>query len=145
MKNKLLKIIVDVLLFFSLILSIRSWDSNLTIHIFVGITFAFLLAIHIFLNRKWLVSITKAFRAGKLSKKLKWKNSINFLLLFVWIIAILSGFLTIGFAICEKEFLFAFSRIHGVSIRLGSALIIVHVIQNHKQIGSYIKRKRVSI
>lgn len=134
---------MDVLLFLFLILSIRSWDSNLTVHIIGGITFAFLLLIHVFLNRKWLVSVSKAFKAGKLNKKVKGHYFLDLLLLVDWGLAILAGFPTIGFAIAENEYLFLFSRIHGVSIRLGFILIIIHSYQNRKQIGSYIKRKKV--
>lgn len=142
MKNKTLRIIIDLLLLLSLIFSIRSWDSNLTAHITVGIVFAFLLAVHVFLNRKWLISITKTLKARKLNKKIKFQYGINLLLIFVWSIAILSGFPAIGYSMWEKGYLFIFSRIHGVSVRVGCLLIITHVFQHRKQIGSYIKRKK---
>lgn len=133
--------ILDVLLLILLILSILSWDNNLTIHIIAGIAFALLTVIHVFINRKWLVSVSKAFKAGKLNNKVKWNYILDLLLLAAWSIAILSGLLAIGFTLGEKETLLVFTQIHGVSIRLGCVFIVAHVLKHRKQIASYVKKQ----
>jgi len=143
MKAKNLKIAIDILLLLSFILSLFGWKDNLNKHIISGAAFAMAASIHFCLNRKWLPSIAKTFKAGKLSRKIKYQYYIDLLLLVVWSFTILSGFLTIGFAVMKIEGLFGFSRFHNISSKFGYFLIIIHVFQHRKQIGSYFKIKVV--
>jgi len=143
MKSKNSKIAVNIILLLSFILALISWKDNLTIHIIGGIAFALISTYHVFLNRKWLLSVSKTFKAGKPSKRMKWQYIIDLLLVVVWSITILSGLLTIGLAVRENEDLLVFSRFHNISSKLGCFLIIVHIFQHRKQISSYFKRKKM--
>jgi len=142
MKNRKLKIIVDILMFLLLVfLLIPPSRIGVPFHIIGGIIFTSLVVTHICLNIKMFVSLVNASKTKKLNDKMKKQYVIDWLLVIVWSIAILSGFVAIGFAVGEMENLFIFSRIHNIAARLGFLFIIVHLFQHRKQIRSYIKRK----
>lgn len=141
MKSRNLKITVDILLLLTFIISLLSWEDNLTVHIIVAVVCALVTTIHVFLNRKWLLSVAKNFKSGKLSKKVKWQYIIDLLLLVAWSITILSGFPAIGFAVGKIESLFVFSKIHSISSTLVCLLIVIHILQHTKQIKAYFKKR----
>ncbi|MCL1995201.1 MAG: hypothetical protein FWG63_03255 [Defluviitaleaceae bacterium] len=141
--NRKAKIIVDIFMTKFVILSFVRWFGNqgLIFHGIVGTFFGFFLAMHLYLNRKWIVSVTKAMIAKRMNKKSKQLYTVNTILLVVWLIAIVTGFLAIPSYAFDVESFWVFSRIHAVSSRLGGILIIVHVFQHLGQIRSYIGLK----
>ena len=61
-------------------------------HSIVGTVFALLVAIHLYLNRKWVAAVTKSIKEGKANKKMKRLYTIDMILIVVWSIAIITGF-----------------------------------------------------
>ena len=144
MSNRNVKIIVDILMTIFLILSFIRWDSigGAIYHIVVGTLCAFFFALHVFLHRKWIKATTKSFFSGKLGKALRGKYLINILLLLFWSISIITGFIAIAPFFSETEGGFGWGRIHGITARIGLALIIIHVVQHIPQIKSYLGIKK---
>jgi hypothetical protein len=140
MKNsKRTKIIVDILMTIFLILSFIRWDGigGAIYHIVVGSACTLFFAVHIFIHRKWIKAVTKSCLRGKLSKALRGKYIIDILLLVVWSISIIAGFLAI------VPFFYDMSgtgigRFHGITARIGIGLIVIHVIQHIPHIKSYL-------
>ena len=138
------KIIVDILMTVFLILSFIRWEGDPTFHLIVGTACALFFAMHVCIHRKWIKAVTKLFWAGKINKMIKGKYVIDVLLLAVWAIAIVTGFLAIGPYIAGIE-RSVFGRLHGVFVRLGLLLIVVHIVQHRSQIVSYVKVKTKKI
>ena len=133
------KILVDLFMTVFLILSFIRWESsNFAFHAIVGVGCTLFFALHVCIHRKWIKAVTKSFFDGKLKKSLKWKYAIDILLLIVWGIAISTGFLAIGYFTGGIEIMYAFSRLHAVTSRIGLAFVIIHVIQHLPQIKSYV-------
>jgi hypothetical protein len=120
------------------IFSYRRWDGTPTFHITTGTACAFLFAIHFCLNRKTFAAFSKSIKKLNLSTKLKY--IVDALLITVWGIAIISGFLALGSYVEIIDTTVNIGRIHGVFARVGGGLIGIHIIQHSKQIVSYIKR-----
>ncbi|MCL2856589.1 MAG: hypothetical protein FWE19_02535 [Oscillospiraceae bacterium] len=133
------KIVVDVLMTIFLVLSFIRWeDSNFAFHAVVGSVCTLLFVLHICIHHKWIKAVTKSFLAGNLSPSLRWKYTIDILLLIVWGVAIVTGFLAIGYFSAGIEGMATFSRLHGVTSRIGLGLIVVHIFQHFPQIKSYL-------
>jgi len=58
-------------------------------------------------------------------------------LLIVWDICIVTGFLALGYFVGGMAEMAVFGRIHGVTARVGLGLTIIHIIQHLPQIKSY--------
>ncbi|MCL2412431.1 MAG: hypothetical protein FWC97_12405 [Treponema sp.] len=144
MNKTTIKIIVDVLMTIFMILSFVRWDGSPVFHIIVGSVCALFFAIHVCIHRKWLKAVTETCLAGKLNEKVKYKYVINVLLLAVWSITIITGFLAIGPYIQGVERSF-FGRLHGIFARLGLLFVIFHIIQHRSQIVSYFKIKKTNV
>jgi len=134
------KITVDILMTVFMTLSFVRWEGDPTFHFVVGTACALFFAVHVRIHEKWLKTVTKSCMAGKLNKKVKWKYAIDVLLLAVWGIAIITGFLAIVPYLggVERPVM---GRIHGLFARLGLLLVIIHVIQHWSQILSYFKTR----
>ena len=146
MNNRKCKIIVDILMTIFVILSFVRWsgDSGFVFHVIVGSAFALLVTLHLFLNRKWVVSVTKSIIAKKANKKTKQLYIVDIILMVIWGIAIVTGFLAIPSFVNDLESFYVFGRIHAVSSRIGAAIILVHVYQHLGHIRSYIGLKKKS-
>jgi len=142
MKQRSIKIIVDLLMTLFLILSFVRWEGDPTFHFIVGSACTLFFAIHICIHRKWLQAVTKSCLQGKLKPGLRGKYIVDMLLLAIWTFAIVTGFLAIAPFVGEAESMAIFGRMHGVTSRLGLVLVVVHVIQHRKQIISYCKKKQ---
>jgi len=143
MSNKRTKIIVDIFMTVFIILSFIRWDNaNFAFHAIVGIGCTLFFVLHIFIHRKWLKATTKSCFMGKLSKVLKGKYIINMFLLVVWGISIITGFIAIAPFFSETYEVFLWGRVHGITARIGLALIIIHIVQHLPQIKSYIGIKK---
>ena len=142
LSNRRAKIAVDVLMTIFVIMSFVRWDGSggLIFHAVVGTVFALLAAVHLHLNRKWLVSVTKSMMARATNKKIKRLYAVNMALIVLWSIAIITGFLAIPAFIQGAE-ADIFGRIHGVSSRIGGVVIFVHIYQHWGQIRSYLGLK----
>ncbi|MCL2361580.1 MAG: hypothetical protein FWC73_07195 [Defluviitaleaceae bacterium] len=148
MNKKPTKIIVDIIMTIFLILSFVRWDGTggAIYHIIVGSACALFFSIHICIHRKWIAATTKSCFAGKLKKAVQGKYIIDIILLVVWGISIITGFIALGPFFNEAADDFAWGRLHGITARVGLVLIIIHVIQHIPQIKSYlgIKKRVVS-
>jgi len=144
--SKRTKIFVDVLMTIFIILSFVRWDGTggAVYHITVGSACTLLFALHIFIHRKWIKATTKSCLTGKLSKSLKGKYVIDMLLLIVWAISIITGFIAVApfFNIVDSSL--GWGRIHGITARVGLVLVIIHAIQHIPQIKSYMGIKKRS-
>jgi len=136
-----MKIIIDICMTIFLILSFVRWDGDPTFHFIVGTLCTVFFAAHIFVHRKWIKAMTKSCIKGKLKKTLRWKYIVNMLLLIIWSISIITGILAIGSYSFGIEWMAVFSSIHGITARIGLALVIIHIIQHWKQILSYIVKQ----
>ena len=139
------KIIVDIVMTVFLILSFIRWDGvgGAVYHIVVGSICALFFSIHMFIHRKWIKATTKSCFVGKLNKSLRGKYVVNMLLLVVWSVSIVTGFIAIIPFFSETYVGFGWGRLHGITARIGLALIVVHVIQHAPEIKSYLGvRKR---
>ena len=137
---KAVKIIVDIFMLGFIILSVVRWDGDPTFHIVVGSGCALFFIIHFLLNIKPFTTMTKKFK--KLNTKIKLQYIIDLLLIIVWSIAIITGFIAIPFYINETEAIIKIGRVHGIFARVGCGLSIVHIFQHLKQIHSYFRRKK---
>ena len=136
--GKATKIIVDILMTVFLALSFVRWAGDPTFHFTVGTLCVLFFATHVCIHRKWLKGATKSILAGKLGKAVRGKYVIDVLLLVVWGIAIITGFLAIvPYASGVERSLMGW--IHGRFARLGLLLTIFHVVQHRSQIASYFK------
>ena len=142
---KIVRIIVDILMLVFLIMCIPSSRNGFVgLHIIEGSLFALLAVIHFYINRKWVVSVSKTFMSGKLKGIIKRQLGVDWLLVMVWGFSIITGFLALGFSVWGIESFFGFVRVHGISARLGGILICVHLVQHRKQIISYFVKKKTS-
>ena len=143
MSGRNTKIIIDILLMIFVILSFVRWSgiNGLIFHSVVGTVFAILVAVHLYLNRKWVAAVTKSIKDGKANKKLKQLYIVDMILIVVWGIAILSGFLAIPSFINNIESCM-FGRIHAASSRIGGVVILIHIYQHLGQIRSYLRPKK---
>lgn len=141
MERRKIKIIIDILLLVFFILSATLIKEIVVFHIAVGSIFALLSVLHVIINRKWMISVTKSLGKGTLPGKTKRKYFLDLALIAVAFICILTGIPTIGHYFAGIENLQIFSNIHAAS-RIMLILIIIHVIQHMGQIKSYFKRAR---
>lgn len=125
-----------------LILSFIRWDGTrgAIYHIVVGSLCAFFFTFHVVIHRKWLKATTKSFFSGKLNKALWGRYIINVLLLIVWNVSIITGFIAIAPFFAEGEAGQLWGRLHGITARVGLGLVILHIIQHIPQIKSYMSR-----
>ena len=144
MNNRKAKITVDIFMTIFVILSFVRWDGEIgfIFHAVVGSVFALLAAAHLYLNRKWVVSVTKSVIAKKANSKTKQIYIVDMILTVVWGIAIITGFLAIPSFANDVEAFYVFSRIHAVSSRIGAVIILVHIYQHLGHIRSYIGLKK---
>ena len=142
MAKKRTKIIIDIVMTIFVVLSFVRWDAhNAMFHFIVGTACAAAFVAHVFVHRKWVVAVTISFFTGKIKKKMLGKYLVDLALLLVWDVSIITGFLAIGYFWGGVAEMAVFSRIHGVTARVGLALVIVHVIQHIPQIKSYFKKR----
>ena len=145
MKNsRTTKIIVDIFMTIFLILSFIRWDGmgGAIYHIAVGSACALFFAAHIFIHRKWIKAITKSCLQGKLKKELKWKYYVNMLLLVIWGVSIITGFIAIAPFLADGARASVWGHAHGIAARIGLGLIIIHVVQHLPIIKSYFTVKK---
>ena len=144
MNNKRAKITVDILMIIFFALSFVRWEGSngLIFHALAGTAFAWLMLMHLYLNRKWLVAVTKSMREKKANKKTKRLYIIDMMLITAWGIAIITGFLAIPPFFYGIEALGVFGRIHAISSRVGGILILVHIYQHLGQIRAYMGIKK---
>ena len=144
MSNRKAKITVDILMTIFVVLSFVRWNGNggLIFHGIVGTAFALLVAVHLFLNRKWIVSVTKSIKAKKANGKITLMYIVDMILIVTWGIAIVTGFLAIPYFVNNSESFHAFSRIHALSSRIGVGIIVIHIYQHLGQIRSYLGMKK---
>ena len=139
---KAIKIIVDILMLVFIILSVIRWDGDPTFHIVVGSGCALFFTIHFLLNIKPFTAMTKKF--GKLNLKMKSQYTIDLLLIVVWTVAIITGFIAIPFYL-DGETIYRIGRVHGIFARVGCGFSVIHLIQHYKQIISYFKKRKKQI
>jgi len=136
------KLIVNLSMTIFLILSFVRWDSSApAFHFIVGIACTLFFAIHVFIHRKWLASVTKSYLAKKISPALVGKYRIDISLLAVWGVCILTGFLAVGYLVGGIAWMAVFGGIHGVTARLALVLTVIHIFQHKTQILSYFNRR----
>ena len=133
---KLLRVIVDIFMLGFIILSIMRWDGDPTFHIAVGSGCTLFFIIHFLLNIKPFKSMTKKFRKLKIIVKLQY--IVDVLLIIVWSITIITGFIAIPFYI---DGVGRIGRVHGIFARVGCGLAVIHLLQHLKQIRSYFRCK----
>jgi len=144
MNSRRTKIIVDICMTIFLILSFIRWNGagGAAYHITVGSLCTFFFVLHIFIHRKWIKATTQSCFTGKLSKTLRGKYIIDMLLLAVWSISIITGFIALAPFFSEAAGGFGWGRLHGITSRIGLVLIVVHIIQHIPQIKSYLGIKK---
>jgi hypothetical protein len=143
MKNGKTKIIIDILIFLILILELVPTEIiPVYTHYFFGLLFAAFCLIHIFLNRKWCVSITKALISGKPNRKTKRQYRTDLLLLILWILITLTGFSSMGYAMGAGDEFIIFKYVHAAFAIIGSLVVLIHLQQHKGQIRSYLKKIR---
>jgi len=141
MKNRKTKIIIDILLFLILIIMLIPTEIiPVYAHYFIGLIFAALLIIHIFLNRKWCVTITKALISGKPNQKTKRQYNTDLILLILCIFVIISGFPAMEYAMGAGRELITFKFIHVILSRITVLVTLIHLYQHKGQIRSYFKK-----
>jgi len=144
MNSRRTKIIVDILMTIFLILSFIRWDGvdGAIYHFVVGSACALFFSVHVFIHKKWIKATIKSCFTGKLSKALRGKFAIDILLLVVWSISIITGFIAIIPFFNGQESGFGWGSLHGITARIGLVLIIIHIIQHIPQIKSYLGIKK---
>ena len=123
---KIIRLLTDILLF---VITILLMNTNITghlIHEVLGIIIVILIVIHLIINRKWIVSITKNFK--------KTRNNIK-ILYIVDILTFLFFLGTIIFGILISNQLFNFKTsgnaylmfLHHIFGRLACLIMLVHL------------------
>ena len=138
------KITVDIFMTIFLTLSFIRWsgDGGFIFHAVVGSAFILLVAAHLFLNRRWIAAVTKSVIARKANKKTKRLYIVDMILIVVWGIAIITGFLAIPSFVNDVESFYVVGRIHAISSRIGAVIILIHIYQHLGHIRSYIGLKK---
>ncbi|WP_313180857.1 flavodoxin [Lacrimispora sp.] len=146
LQSKTSRIIVDVFMLLFLILSLSGWVGKEVFHYIAGSICFLLFAVHLYINRKWMSSVKKAYKTDKLEKSVKQRYRVNQFLIVTWTLTFISGILAmIGYIFEIKSLIALFGGHHGLHVffsRLGLVAIICHVIQHAKQIALYIKLKK---
>ncbi|MCL2629917.1 MAG: hypothetical protein FWD49_00150 [Firmicutes bacterium] len=133
MKNKIPKIITDILMLATQIATLATMRGNMVAHTVVGFSFLFFMIVHTCLNRKWLKGITKRFL--KVKPKIKAQYIISVLLTALWLaVAITAVLALVG--------LHGVRRMHGILGAVSSVFTLVHIILHHKRIVAFFKRKQ---
>jgi len=122
-------------------IAMLGWRGHRPLHIFIGSACTLLFIIHVILNSRVLASFTKSIAKGKASVKIKLQCLIDYLLIIVWAITIITGFLALSARFGGAASLLVFSRVHGVAAWVGCVIVLIHFIQHIKQIRSYLVRK----
>jgi len=130
---KTVKIIVDIFMLVFIILSVVRWDEDPTFHIIAGSGCALVFVIHFLVNIKPFATMTKKCR--KLNAKIKQQYIVDLLLIIVWCVAIITGFIAIPFYL-DDETIYRIGRVHGIFARVGCGLVVIHIFQHLKQIRS---------
>ena len=140
------RIAINILMLIFVVLSFVRWEGSdgFIFHAVVGTVCYLLFIIHVFINKKWLVTVTKSIKAGKAKAKLKRQYIIDVLLIAVWGASIITGFLAISYYLNDPENISTLGRLHGVTSRIGVVLIIIHIFQHMRQIRSYFKIKKAA-
>ena len=143
MKNRKLKIGIDILLTIFFILSFGiSVGMETSHHIAIGIIVTILSALHIVINRKQILSVFKTTQK-KRNTKTKLQYGVSLVLTITWSICVITGILTgfpgILYNLVGASDLFIFTAIHILTAFLSLILVIVHVAQHLRHIKSYIK------
>jgi len=140
------RITVDILMTICFILSFDiRWPvigGDLIFHIVVGSATAVLFFIHVWINRQWLISVGKSRKVGKLNKKTQWQYRVDMALIVVWSINILTGLVTMGYAIAGADVSNGFRSLHSLTATVGLVLVVVHVVQHVRTIKSYFRSKK---
>jgi len=146
MKNRKLKIGIDVLLTIFFVLSYGiSVGMETSNHMIVGAVAAILSFVHIWINRKRFLAVFKISAAKKLNTKAKLQYGVSLLLTITWSVCVITGVL-IGFPailynLAGMTDLFIFSVIHILSAFLSLIFVIVHIVQHMERIISYFKKR----
>jgi len=119
------------------------WEAaNFSFHAIVGIGCTLFFAMHIFIHRKWIKAVTKSCFAEKCNKSLRGKYIIDMSLLVVWGASLVTGFIAVAPFLGEAGGGSIWGSVHGITARIGLALIIIHIIQHVPQIKSYLGMKK---
>ena len=133
---KPVKIIVDVLMLVTVILSLLRWDGDPTFHIVVGSSFLTLFIIHFLLNFRPFIKMAENF--GKLNIWKKLQYTVDVLLVMIWSVVLIAGIIAAVNYLSSGFLLQGYGRLHGILGRIGCGFIVIHIIQHYKQILSYI-------
>ncbi|MDD3452987.1 MAG: DUF4405 domain-containing protein [Bacilli bacterium] len=145
---KKIKLIIDIFMLFILIILYNLSFSGILIHEILGILIWLLFIIHLFLNYKWIISITK--NISNVKKGVKKIYIIDVLLFITFIMLTISGikisqFLFTSFN--DKDLLL-WSNIHNYASNISLLLISVHLIMHFKffytQFNNKIKNQQYS-
>jgi len=123
-------------------MSFVRWNGDPTFHFIVGTACALFFAVHVFIHRKWIKATTKSYFANKIKPAIVGKYRINMLLLIVWGACIATGFLAVGYFVGGIGWMIVFSRLHGMTARIGLVLTVIHIFQHRAQIISYLNMKK---
>jgi len=143
LNSRRIKIIVDIFMTVFLILSFIRWEGDPTFHFVVGTVCTLFFATHVFIHRKWLKTVTKSYFTKTINHSLLGKLRVDILLILVWGVCIITGFLAVGYFVWGIEWMSMFGGIHGVTAQLGAIFTAIHIFQHKKQIISYIKGNQI--
>ena len=122
-KNKI-KIALDICMIFLFITFFDKNFVNMKFHMLSGIIFAVFILIHMFINRKWIISISKKLFDKKIKLRIKISYIVSFLLLISVGLIIVSGFYIILAPVNRKMF---WKMIHYTFSYISIALIGIHL------------------
>ena len=91
MKKNMWKMILDIVMILILVLLYNSHVANLIFHELTGLIVCGLFIVHCFLNRKWLIGISRKFFTASLPFKTRFGYVINLFLLITFTMLIVSG------------------------------------------------------
>ena len=133
------KIIVDILMLVSLILSLLRWSGDPIFHIVVGSGFCLLFIVHFLLNLKIFISMTKKLVKLKLLMKLQY--TVDVILMIIWSVVLAAGVIAAINYLNAGSSVGGIGKLHGILGRVGCGFIGIHITQHVKQILSYFKVK----
>ena len=145
MKNRKIKIGVDILLTIFFVLSYGIFVGMSTqLHMVVGLVATMFSIAHIWINRKRFKIMFKISTLKKLKTRAKWQYGISLGLTISWAICVITGIL-IGYPIILYTLagitnLFTITMIHILSASLSLLMVVVHIIQHLRQLKLYFFR-----
>lgn len=146
MKTKtIIKIVVDILMIGLFVPLLFAYGTGLVFHEILGITILALFLLHLVLNSKWIVMVSKKILNGKINKKTLLMYILNILLLLGIVIIIVTGIMVSSVLFPASNVNSIVVDVHKISSYITGVLLALHLLLHIKYFAKSIKNIAKSI